>query len=118
MKFQTTLKTEQIARRSWRLTDDLVYGDIRVPKGFITNYASIDVFHNILLYPVYALFAGYGNYASTIHDYLYTTAQVSRKDADKVFYEALRDEGVAKWRAWLMWSGVRVGGKSSYKGLK
>lgn len=119
-KFQTTLKTEQLARTCWRLTDDLVYGDIIVPKGFITNYASIGIFHNIFLYPIYALFAGYGNYASTVHDYLYTNFHskplMSRKDADRVFYEALREEGVAKWRAWLMWAGVRIGGAKAYRG--
>ena len=117
-EFATTLKTEQIARTCWKLTDDLVFGDIVVPKGFITNYASIEVFHNVLLYPIYALFAGYGNYASTVHDWLYTKGSVSRKEADSIFYEALRKEGVAKWRAWLMWVGVRIGGKSSYNGLK
>jgi len=115
-KFQTTLKTEQIARTCWKLTDDLVYGGFIVPKGFITNYASIEVFHNIILFPLYALFAGYGNYASTLHDYLYTKHQVSRKQADRIFYEALREEGVAKWRAWLMWAGVRIGGKKAYEG--
>lgn len=115
-KFKTTLKTEQIARTSWRLTDDLVYGDITIPKGFITNYASIGVFHNVFLFPIYALFSGYGNYASTVHDYLYTFHKMSRKDADEVFYQALRSEGVAHWRAWLMWAGVRIGGKRAYGG--
>lgn len=115
-KFTTTLKTEQIARTCWRLTDELVFGDIVVPKGFITNYASIGVFHNILLFPIYALFSGYGNYASTVHDFLYTRHSVSRKAADDIFYEALREEGVAKWRAWLMWAGVRIGGRKAYRG--
>ena len=116
MKFTTTLKTEQLARTSWRLTDDLTYGDLTVPKGFITNYASIEVFHNILLYPIYALFAGYGNYASTLHDYLYENKVFPRSECDEIFYRALRSEGVAKWRAWLMWAGVRIGGGKAYKG--
>lgn len=115
-EFTTTLKTEQIARTCWRLTDELVFGDIVVPKGFITNYASIGVFHNIFLYPIYALFAGYGNYASTVHDYLYSRKLVSREQADDIFYEALRQEGVAKWRALLMWAGVRIGGSKAYGG--
>jgi hypothetical protein len=115
-EFTTTLKTEQIARTCWRLTDDLAFGDITVPKGFITNYASIDVFHNVFLFPVYALFAGYGNYASTVHDYLYSRATLSRKQCDDIFYDALRKEGVAKWRAWLMWAGVRIGGAKAYGG--
>lgn len=118
MKFAGTLKTEQLTRKSWLLLDDLTFGDITVPKGFITNYASIGVFHNLFLFPVFALFSGYGNYASTVHDYLYTKAPISRKACDEVFYQALRAEGVARWRAWLMWAGVRIGGKDAYNGLK
>ncbi|ANA49274.1 hypothetical protein PMW_149 [Pseudomonas phage phiPMW] len=110
------LRTEQTSRTWFKLTDDLTYGDITVPKGFDTNYASIEVFHNILLFPIYALFAGYGNHASTLHDYLYSRQILPRKDCDRVFYEALRDEGVAKWRAWLMWAGVRIGGSKAYRG--
>jgi len=30
------------------------------------------------------------------------------------FMTRLRAEGVARWRAWLMWLGVRVGGGSHY----
>lgn len=115
-KFKTTLKTEQIDRTWFKLTDDLVFGDVTVPEGFVTNYASISVFHNVFLFPIFALFAGYGNYASTLHDYLYSRQVYSRKVCDELFYVALRDEGVARWRAWLMWAGVRVGGKKAYEG--
>ena len=114
MKFTNTLKTEELSRKSWRLLDDLTFGDITVPKGFITDYSSISVFHNILLFPFYALFASYGNYAATVHDYLYTEAKRSRKVCDHIFYLALRAKGVAKWRAWLMWAGVRLGGSKAY----
>lgn len=115
-KFTTTLKTEQISRTCFKLLDTLEYGDIVVPKGFVTDYASIKALHNIFLYPLYALLAGYGNYAATIHDYLYRTGKVSRSEADRIFYEALRSEGVAKWRAAIFWLGVRIGGTSSYRG--
>lgn len=114
-KFTTKLRTEQTTRTWFKLTDDLVFGDIVVPKGFDTNYASIEVFHNIFLFPIFALFAGYGNYASTVHDYLYSRQVYGRKECDAIFYEALREEGVAKWRAWLMWAGVRIGGKKAYE---
>lgn len=118
MEFKTTLITEQLGRTTFKLVSPLVFGNIIVPEGFVTNYASIGVFHNILLFPVYALFAGYGNYASTIHDYLYQEANLSREQCDDIFYQALRAEGVARWRAWLMWAGVRIGGAKSYgKGL-
>ncbi|WP_249186865.1 DUF1353 domain-containing protein [Pseudomonas sp. KB-10] len=35
---------------------------------------------------------------------------MSRADADRVFHEALRSSGIARWRAWLMWVGVRASG--------
>lgn len=114
-KFSSTLRTEQLGRKEFRLLAPLYFGDVTVPINFITNYASIGVFHNILLYPIYALFAGYGNYAATVHDYLYSQGNLSRKQCDQIFYLALRDEGIARWRAWLMWAGVRIGGARAYK---
>ncbi len=118
-RFMTTLKTEQVGRRQHTLLADLVLADedagvIVVPAGTTTNFASLDLLHNVFLFVLFALVAGYGNYAATVHDWLYTTGQVSRKDADAVFYRALRAEGVARWRAWLFWLGVRVGGSNDF----
>lgn len=118
-QFLTTLKTEQLGKWNHRMLGDLVllddeHGRLLAEIGFETNFASLQVVHNILLFPIYALVAGYGNYAATIHDKLYTTGQLSRKDADGVLYRALRAEGVAKWRAWLFWAGVRLGGAKHY----
>ena len=118
-KFTTTLKTEQIGKWNHTLLGELVLADdvqgvITVPAGFVTNFASIQVLHNVFLFVLFALVAGYGNYAATVHDMLYTTGQVSRKEADAVLYRALLAEGVARWRAWLFWAGVRVGGAKNY----
>ena len=118
-RFVTTLKTEQTDRRTYKLLDDLVLADddqrtITVPAGFVTDFASIQVLHNAFLFVLFALVSGYGNYASTVHDWLYFGGQVSRKEADAVLYRALRAEGVARWRAWLMWAGVRLGGGAAY----
>lgn len=118
-RFVTTLKTEQIGKWTHVLLDDLVLADddervITVPAGFTTDFASIKVLHNAFLFVLFALVSGYGNYAATVHDWLYTTGQISRKQADAVLYRALRAEGVARWRAWLFWSGVRIGGAKSY----
>ena len=118
-RFTTTLKTEQTDRRTYKLLDDLVLADdyqrtIIVPAGFITDFASIQVLHNAFLFVLFALVAGYGNYAATVHDFLYFGGQVSRKDADAILYRALRAEGVARWRAWLFWAGVRIGGAKHY----
>ncbi|SDI53847.1 DUF1353 domain-containing protein [Pseudomonas panipatensis] len=117
-RFLTTLKTEQLGKWNHRLLADLVLeddlGTFTAPAGFETNFASLQVLHNAVLFVFFALVAGYGNLAATIHDQLYTAGQLPRKDCDAVFYRALRAEGVAAWRAWIMWAGVRIGGASHY----
>ena len=117
-KFLTTLKTEQLGKWSHVLLADLIFEDdagvIVIPAGYRTDFASIRVLHNAVFFVLFALVAGYGNYAATIHDGLYDTGQLSRKEADAVLYRALRAEGVARWRAWLMWAGVRIGGAKQY----
>lgn len=126
-KFLTTLKTEQVGKWNHNLLDVLVFeddkvGTITVPAGFTTDFASIKVLHNAFLFVFFALVSGYGNYAAVIHDYLYTThsvgnVAVTRKEADEVLYRALRAEGIARWRAWLFWAGVRLGGRKAYKAV-
>ncbi|SDQ57708.1 Protein of unknown function [Pseudomonas lundensis] len=118
-RFVTTLKTDQIDRRTYTLLDDLVLADddervITVPAGFTTDFASIKVLHNAFLFVLFALVSGYGNYAATVHDWLYEHGSLTRNEADAVLYRALRAEGVARWRAWLMWAGVRIGGAKQY----
>ncbi|MNC51119.1 hypothetical protein D3C75_1003980 [compost metagenome] len=117
-EFVTTLKTEQLGRTKFKLLAPLHFrdavGDVVVPTDYITDYASLKALHNIILYPLYALMSGYGNYASTVHDYLYGKKMVSRKTADKYFYRALRAEGVAQWRSMLFYVGVRLGGWRHY----
>lgn len=117
-EFVTTLKTEQLGRTKFKLLAPLHYrdslGDIVVPTGFITDFANLKAVHNIFLYPLYALVSGYGNYGSTIHDYLYTTKMMSRKQADRYLYRALRTEGVANWRSLVFYVGVRLGGWAHY----
>ena len=118
-RFVTTLKTDQTDRRTYKLLDDLVLADedertIIVPAGFTTDFASIKVLHNAFLFVLFALVSGYGNYAATVHDWLYEHGSLTRNEADAVLYRALRAEGVARWRAWLMWAGVRIGGAKQY----
>ena len=118
-RFTTTLKTEQTDRRTYTLLADLVLADddervITVPAGFTTDFASIKVLHNAFLFVLFALVSGYGNYAATVHDWLYEHGSLTRNEADAVLYRALRAEGVARWRAWLMWAGVRIGGAKQY----
>lgn len=118
-KFITTLKTEQLGTDVHQLTSKLVYqdeieGTIEVPEGFVTDFASIRGLRNIVLFPLYAVLAGYGNYGSTVHDYLYRNGKLDRKRSDDVMKRAMLAEGVAKWRVNIFYAGVRAFGHSSY----
>lgn len=121
--------TRQLERRLYGLLDDFsaidpVLGKITALKYFTTNYASIDIFHNIWLFVFYALLADYGDKSATIHDWLYSGYGIeradgsiyypTRKECDEVLYRLLRAEGVARWRAWMFYYGVRIGGGSHY----
>lgn len=118
-QWKNNLKAEDIGRWEHKTLEDLtliddVQGEITVPAGFVTNYASLDSLRNIFLFPLYALVAGYGNKSATVHDMLYTEAKLSRKECDQVFYRGLRAEGIARWRASIFYAGVRVGGAGHY----
>lgn len=63
---------------------------------------------------LYSAVVGYGQEAATIHDYLYSRRVCPRALADRLFRDALRSSGHARWRAELMWLGVRLGGAGRY----
>ena len=104
-----------IGRRGfWRLEQILVFmaADQEVfvvPAGFQTNLASIP---RALRW----LFTVNDNsrQASVVHDYLYGNAWHPRKQCDKYFYEAMLCSQVPKWKAKLMYWGVRAGGWAAW----
>ena len=114
-RFQHPVRVElQTDRKRWVLLTDFAYlppgkKEVVVPTGFDTDFASVP------RWPLtFALLGSYGHAAAVIHDWLYRSGELSREDADRVFHEALRSSGIARWRAWIMWAGVRIGGKSRY----
>lgn len=99
----------------WKLTEEFIFisGNYRmritVPKGFVTDLASIpkipflyEYLGNIIQMP------------AVIHDYLYSTAEVSRIVADGILLEAMQVTNVDKAQQGLIYNGVRVGGESAY----
>jgi len=85
-----------------------------VPKGFLTDGASVPSFAWRLTYPprhprVIE--------AAVLHDYLYAThaGGVTRLQADQIFYAVLLAEGATRWKARLMYAGVRIGGARAYR---
>ena len=78
---------------------------ITVPVGFVTDFASSPFF-------VWSFIPPWGRYskAAVIHDYIYQTKIRTRKEADGIFLEAMLVLKVPKWKANLMYHGVRAFG--------
>lgn len=118
-KFCNKLQTVMIAEGVWEVAVDLIYSSdvldmyIIVPRGFVTDFASVP-----RLPFAYLIFGGVGHSAAVIHDWLYSPKSgkgVTRAEADEVFHEALVVCGISKWRAWMMWMGVRGMGWKFFK---
>jgi hypothetical protein len=80
-----------------------------VPVGFVTDFASVpQLFQNI--------FPREGSYtvASAFHDYCYATACVTRKEADDIFLQGMKDLGTSFFVRYSIYLGVRIGGASHY----
>ena len=84
-----------------------------IPEGFETDLASIpQILQNII--PLI------GNHlqAAIVHDMCYRSkVGVSKKDADDMFYDAMRSLGVSWWKAQTMYQAVRMFGGRTFKGV-
>lgn len=86
--------------------------EIVVPAFYLTDLASIPR-------PVWRLVPRDHPTArrpATLHDYLYThqTNRFSKAQADRLFYQALREEGMNRVLAWLMWKAVGLFGRGDW----
>ena len=83
---------------------------IVVPTGFRTDFASIPR-------PLQGFLDAVNDVApaAVVHDFLYTSLMFEdRAQADGIFYDALRSNGVGWIRARAMWLGVRLGGAGAW----
>ena len=116
-KFMTDLCAVK-ANGTWKLTQPLIYHSdlvkwVSVPIGFKTDFASVP-----RIPVIYALVGDRAHYPAVIHDYLYSVdakPNVSRKEADLVFLEAMEARGIGWLYRKMMYWGVRMGGGSYYK---
>jgi hypothetical protein len=116
--FLTSLQVEQVDDDDWRLISPLNYWSAlkslfyEVPKGFVTDFASVP-----RLPFIYWFMGGKAEAPAVLHDWMYRTGSegVSRADADAILYEAVKSAGYWRARAWLMWAGVRIGGYWSFE---
>lgn len=79
---------------------------IVVPQGFVSNGTSIPR----ILWSIWPPHDYYVK-AAILHDYLYNRGIGTRKEADKVFYEALKVLGTPTWLSKCFYWGVRLFGK-------
>lgn len=119
-RFVTNLKLSDWKENEWVLLDSLIYHTsddfcrtIAVPKGFITDLASIPAALRAFINP-----NGNSRKAAVLHDWLYCSRLYPRAEADAIFREALIFCGVSTSVAWTMWAGVRVGGWIYYNHRK
>lgn len=85
-----------------------VAGLVEAEAGFIT-----DLFSQPQI--AMALFGEIGQEESLPHDLAYSKRTMTRALADRMLYEACVLNGVPRWKAVLIYLGVRIGGGSHWK---
>lgn len=109
--FLTRLRAEKVEDSTWMIVTPLIYSSdilddvITVPADFETDFASVP-----RLPLAFLLTGDSAHAAAVVHDWLYEKQQYTRAICDLVFEEACVAAGEPKWRATLMWIGVRLGG--------
>src|SRR5690606_33624367 len=85
---------------------------LTIPRGFITDLASIPRF----LWSFYSPTEVATVLPAVIHDYLYAcVSEYNRLEADNIFYYALRENGVSKIKALKYYYAVRFFGWAHYR---
>ncbi len=134
--FITLLKvTPMPDGRHWELLEEFIYDlgykgsdfNIRVPKGFITDFASVPKF-------LWWLISNWGKHgkAAVLHDWLYKIHMtqfrptrpgylgepraITREWADAVLLEAMEVLGVTPWKMNLIYRAVRIFGGFAWRG--
>ena len=112
---ELVIKRPAGSKNRYELVTPLIWQDdsssIIVPAGFCYDGASVPK----ALSSIVPRFGGRYDRATALHDYLYTAGFLSRKDSDKVFYEALRSDKVRWVQARVLYYAVRIFGKKHYK---
>lgn len=95
--------------RALRYHSDVTNKTYTVPRHFNTDFASVP-----RLPVAYYLAGNTAHQAAVVHDWLYRTGAEPRTVCDAIFREAMAATGISAWRRWLMWAGVRIGGRRAH----
>ena len=100
----------------WYLLEDFIWepnegAPITVPKGFVTDFASIPR-------PLWAILPTWAKYgpASVVHDFLYWEQSdgINRLRADEIMLEAMQDLNVSPLACRVIYIGLRLAGKYTW----
>jgi len=110
------------------LLDELIYehkklGTIVVPRGFVTDFASVPNFLQSLVQSV-----GILRDAAVLHDFLYKNhgffrwsgneiiiVKLSKSKCDLIFFQAMKSTNVPAIKRQMAYAGVAVGGFNSWR---
>ena len=112
-KFSRLAVTPEPNGRDWRLLEPLSFGDLAVPEGFVTDFASIPR-------ALWAIYPPNGKWApaAVLHDFLYRTGTRTRAEADALFLAGMAVLRVPVARRFVMYLAVRCFGWSSWRGTR
>jgi hypothetical protein len=97
----------------WKDTSARISSNARavdVPKGFVTDFASIPRIFWSALRP-----DGLYAYAAIIHDFLYWTQTITRKESDRILRMCMRDFAVPAKTIEIIYRAVRFGGEAAWR---
>lgn len=84
-----------------------------VPSGFKCDLASVPRWVRSIATP-WNLSAR----AGVLHDCgcrWYEVWKIPRREMDQLYRQALIDEGVSRWRAWIQFAAIRIGGRRAWE---
>ena len=118
MPFKSDLELRSLPQAdAWEVIQPLAYMTqderlVLVQVGYRTDLASVPR----LAWRIVPRDHGPARRPAVLHDHIYTdqTHRFSKAEADRIFYEALLDEGVGPVLAWLMYTAVRLGGRGNW----
>lgn len=125
MKNDLLLRRLEPKKRPWPLTDIQEYellqdypvhtsfGEVKIPKGFVTDFASAEFLKYFLVG---------SDEAALVHDYFYRTPalrtvngkKITKDDADNIFEALLAKAGFGWWRRNACWIAVNYLGAGSW----
>lgn len=116
----TDIKLTKIDNKNYSVDENIEYyvgkGKIIVPKGFITDLASVPECLQWVIKP-------YGEHSSSaiLHDFLYSkynTYGINKMDSDKIFLKTMLKCGVEERVACYMFTAVSLFGEPHYESPK